>query len=186
MRHTCQERQASVIVQSKSPLERLSDCRAVPYLRFFPRSQMRRSWVRIPSRPPKFQRDDPERSKEIDILAGTNIGLLSRRAEPHSACNLGIAPGLWTTTPYLVEIMGAQTFGEGQLFDYLQNPCMFIDLSRMRNLIWRHSGGHRLPHRTNDFALPHPRKTRWRRHGYSLQSRRHPPAPQRRPQIPPR
>src|SRR5215471_20490889 len=39
MRHTCQERQASVIVQSKSPLERLSDCRAVPYLRFFPRSQ---------------------------------------------------------------------------------------------------------------------------------------------------
>ena len=47
-------------------------------------------------------------------VCGTNIGSLSRRAEPHSACNLGIAPGLWTTTPYLVEIMGAQTFGEGQ------------------------------------------------------------------------
>src|SRR6516162_11100336 len=39
MPHTCQERQASVIVQSKSRLERLSDCRAVPYGRFFPHSQ---------------------------------------------------------------------------------------------------------------------------------------------------
>ena len=47
-------------------------------------------------------------------VCGTNIGSLSQRAEPHSPCNLGIALGLWTTTLYVVEIRGAQTFGEGQ------------------------------------------------------------------------
>jgi hypothetical protein len=47
-------------------------------------------------------------------VCDTNIGSVLRKAEPHSACYLGIAPGLWTTTPYVVEIMGAQTFGEGQ------------------------------------------------------------------------
>src|SRR5215469_5126340 len=41
----------------------------------------------------------------------TNIGSLLRRAKRHSPCNVGIALSLSTSTPYVVEITGAQTFG---------------------------------------------------------------------------
>ena len=58
--------------------------------------------------------EEPDFPTVAHDVCGTNIGSLSRRAELHSPCNLGIAPGLWTTTPYVVEIIGAQTFGEGQ------------------------------------------------------------------------
>jgi hypothetical protein len=59
--------------------------------------------------------EEPGFPRAAHVGCETNIGSFPRRAERHSPSNVGIALSLWTTTPYVVEITGVQTFGEGQV-----------------------------------------------------------------------
>src|SRR5262249_14668801 len=68
--------------------------------------------------------------------------------------------------------------------EFVANSLRFVDLAKARNLRLRHCGGYRFARRKDNFSLPHPRGTRWRRDGGSVQGRGHPATPQRGAEIP--